>query len=76
VPGPGGYTDERRRPRANGTLRGIDPLELGRSRISAVPLGRAADPREVAEVIAFLLSDASSYMTGQSVNVTGGVITY
>jgi 3-oxoacyl-[acyl-carrier protein] reductase len=41
-----------------------------------VPLGRLADPREVADVIAFLLSDSSSYMTGQSVNVTGGMITY
>ncbi|HEX4743361.1 MAG TPA: SDR family oxidoreductase [Candidatus Limnocylindria bacterium] len=41
-----------------------------------MPLGRLADPREVAHVIAFLLSDASSYMTGQSVNVTGGMITY
>jgi NAD(P)-dependent dehydrogenase (short-subunit alcohol dehydrogenase family) len=30
----------------------------------------------VAEVIAFLLSNASSYMTGQSVNVTGGMVTY
>jgi NAD(P)-dependent dehydrogenase (short-subunit alcohol dehydrogenase family) len=57
-------------------LRGVEPGELGGSRIAAVPLGRLADPREVAEVIAFLLSGASSYMTGQSVNVTGGLITY
>ena len=57
-------------------LRGVEPEEYGRSRLSAVPLGRLADPREVAEVIAFLLSNASSYMTGQSVNVTGGMITY
>ena len=57
-------------------LRGIAPAEFGDSRIGAVPLGRLADPREVSEVIAFLLSDASSYMTGQSVNVTGGLITY
>lgn len=57
-------------------LRGVAPDELGRSRIAAVPLGRIADPREVAEVIAFLLSGAASYMTGQSVNVTGGLITY
>src|SRR5437660_1532007 len=45
-------------------------------RLAAVPLARLGDAREVAEVIAFLLSDASSYMTGQSVNVTGGMITY
>ena len=57
-------------------LRGLEPGELGASRVAAVPLGRVADPREVAEVIAFLLSGASSYMTGQSVNVTGGLITY
>lgn len=57
-------------------LRGVEPGEYGRARLGAVPLGRLANPREVAEVIAFLLSDASSYMTGQSVNVTGGMITY
>ena len=57
-------------------LRGVEPDEYGRARLGAVPLGRLADPREVAEVIAFLLSDAASYMTGQSVNATGGMITY
>jgi len=57
-------------------LRGIETDEYARSRLGMVPLGRLADPREVAEVIVFLLSDAASYMTGQSVNVTGGMITY
>ena len=57
-------------------LRGVDPDELARSRVASVPLGRMAAPREVAEVIVFLLSDAASYMTGQSVNVTGGLVTY
>jgi NAD(P)-dependent dehydrogenase (short-subunit alcohol dehydrogenase family) len=57
-------------------LRGLETDEYARSRIGAVPLGRLADAREVAEVIVFLLSDAASYMTGQSVNVTGGMITY
>ncbi len=57
-------------------LRGVEPEVLGDSRVAAVPLGRVADPREVAEVVAFLLSGATSYMTGQSVNVTGGMITY
>jgi NAD(P)-dependent dehydrogenase (short-subunit alcohol dehydrogenase family) len=57
-------------------LRGLEPDEYARARLGAVPLGRLADAREVAEVIVFLLSDAASYMTGQSVNVTGGMITY
>jgi NAD(P)-dependent dehydrogenase (short-subunit alcohol dehydrogenase family) len=37
------------------------------------PLGRFADPREIAEVIAFLLAPASSYITGQSITVDGGM---
>jgi NAD(P)-dependent dehydrogenase (short-subunit alcohol dehydrogenase family) len=57
-------------------LRGLTPGHYGQARLAGVPLGRLAEAREVAEVIAFLLSDASSYMTGQSVNVTGGMITY
>ena len=36
------------------------------------PLGRSGTPREVGEVIAFLASDAASYVTGQGVIVDGG----
>lgn len=40
---------------------------------SRTPLGRFADPEEIGQVIAFLLSPASSYVTGQSVTVDGGM---
>jgi 3-oxoacyl-[acyl-carrier protein] reductase len=40
---------------------------------SQVPLGRIGQPREIADVVAFLVSDASSYMTGQSLEVNGGI---
>lgn len=39
---------------------------------AAMPMGRIADPIEVAAVIAFLLSDAASFITGSSVVVDGG----
>jgi 3-oxoacyl-[acyl-carrier protein] reductase len=38
-----------------------------------IPLGRVGDPAEVANVIAFLASDAASYVTGTSINLDGGM---
>lgn len=38
-----------------------------------IPLGRFADSKEVAEVVAFLLSDSSSYITGEVIRVNGGL---
>jgi 3-oxoacyl-[acyl-carrier protein] reductase len=40
--------------------------------VKSTPLGRAGEPQEIAEVVAFLVSDAASYMTGQVVYVNGG----
>ena len=38
-----------------------------------IPLGRIASPDEVSSVVAFLLSNDSSYITGENINVNGGL---
>jgi len=41
---------------------------------NSVPLGRLGNADEVAAVIAFLLSDDASYITGQVINIDGGLV--
>ena len=41
---------------------------------SRIPLGRIAQPQDIAAAVAFLLGDDSAYMTGQSIAVNGGAI--
>jgi 3-oxoacyl-[acyl-carrier protein] reductase len=43
-------------------------------RARAVPFGRIGQPEEIGDVICFLLSDASRWMTGQTVYVNGGMV--
>ena len=40
------------------------------------PLGRLGQPADVAAVIAFLASDDGAYITGQAINITGGMCTW
>lgn len=39
----------------------------------AIPLGRLADPADVASAVCYLASDASGYVTGQTISVSGGL---
>jgi len=50
------------------------PLEEAKKRLIAgiMPINRMAGPDEIASVVAFLASDQSSYMTGESISVSGG----
>jgi 3-oxoacyl-[acyl-carrier protein] reductase len=48
--------------------------EVGQQKISKdIPLRRAGQVQEVATAVAFLASDEASYITGQSINVNGGL---
>ena len=57
-----------RRPRA----RGIDVEELYETMARNVPIGRVGRAEEAANVIAFLASEAASFVTGTSINLDGG----
>ena len=50
------------------------PAEVVKSYIEQVPLGRAGKPEEVAAAVVFLASDDAAYITGQVINVDGGLV--
>lgn len=55
-------------------LRNIsDPDTVRREYVDMTPLGRLCMPEDVANVVAFLASEESEFMTGQALNVTGGI---
>jgi meso-butanediol dehydrogenase/(S,S)-butanediol dehydrogenase/diacetyl reductase len=56
-------------------LRGLTPEQVVREYVAQTPLGRLEEPEDVADVVVFLSSDAARFMTGQAINVTGGVYT-
>ena len=41
---------------------------------NAIPMGREGRPDEVASVIAFLASDAASYLCGETIEINGGLL--
>jgi NAD(P)-dependent dehydrogenase (short-subunit alcohol dehydrogenase family) len=55
------------------TLRSITPEQVFNEYVGQTPLGRIETPEDVADVVVFLCSDSARFMTGQGINVTGGV---
>ena len=64
--------------RDQAALQGVSQEEF-RSQVvqdsaQATPLGRIAEPEDVANVVAFLAGDGASFITGQAYNVNGGLL--
>lgn len=51
------------------------PEEIKQKMLSAIPLGKFGQPEEVAQVCLFLASEDSSYITGQTIVIDGGMVT-
>jgi len=47
--------------------------EIKESYTAKIPLKRFGDPKDIAEAVAFLLSDSSAYITGETLKVNGGM---
>lgn len=66
--------------RVNAVAPGVVDTEMGKSipeenrkqMMTQIPLARFAEPSEISDVILFLCSDLSSYVTGQTIHVNGG----
>jgi len=54
-------------------LRGTTPEAIKQKMIELTPLGRLEEPEDVARLAVFLASPESEFMTGQAINVTGGI---
>ncbi|MES1039144.1 MULTISPECIES: 3-oxoacyl-[acyl-carrier-protein] reductase [Peribacillus] len=50
------------------------PEEVQKAMLDQIPLARFGDPKDIAAVASFLASDASKYMTGQTLHVDGGMV--
>jgi 3-oxoacyl-[acyl-carrier protein] reductase len=54
-------------------LRGVVDEEVVEKMRAQIPAGRSGRPDEIAHAVAFLLSEQSAYITGQTIHVNGGL---
>jgi NAD(P)-dependent dehydrogenase (short-subunit alcohol dehydrogenase family) len=48
--------------------------KAGKEKVAQIPAGRIADPSEIAAGVLYLASDAAGYVTGQTLNINGGML--
>jgi NAD(P)-dependent dehydrogenase (short-subunit alcohol dehydrogenase family) len=72
-PGPMATEMTRESVRREAAASGADPDELLAAQTRAVPLGRMGSPAELGEMVAWIASGQSSFTTGASFNLTGGM---
>ena len=52
--------------------RGVKASDVSKDYTKVIPLGRVGKLEEIADLVSYLMSDHSSYITGTIINITGG----
>jgi NAD(P)-dependent dehydrogenase (short-subunit alcohol dehydrogenase family) len=59
---------------ATGMIRKELKSKAGKQKVAQIPVGRIAAPEEIAAGVVFLVSDGAAYVTGQTLNINGGML--
>ncbi len=59
---------------ATGMIKKELKSKAGRQKAAQIPVGRIAEPEEIAAGVVFLVSDSAGYITGQTLNINGGML--